>query len=108
MNVTRRRRRNALRNKPLIAGLLLGVFLFVVAMAHSWALHHSVCAEAASPGHKCAVTLLTGGQVHVAAGTISVTTTPKLVVACLQPEPQFVTVADYSLLPGRGPPASLT
>jgi hypothetical protein len=107
MNATRGRWRSALRYRPVIAGLLLGMFLIVLVMAHSWALHHSVCAEAASPGHKCAVTLLTGGQVHISSGTVTVTTTPVLTLACVQPEPPFVTVAHYSLLPSRGPPAFL-
>ncbi len=106
MNVTRRRS-NARRNKPLIAGLLLGVFLFVLAAAHSWTLHHAVCADAAAPGHKCAVTLLTGGQVQVASGAVSVVKIPPLVVACVQVVTVALTAADYSLPPSRGPPASL-
>ena len=108
MNATPGPLRNALRNKPLIAGLLLGLFLFVLAVAHSGALHHSVCTEAAAPDHKCAATLLNCGQIHVTAGAISVTTIPRLVVACAPAEPSFLAVADYSLLPSRGPPASLT
>jgi hypothetical protein len=108
MNSTRKRWRNALCSKPRIAGLLLGVFLLVLAMAHSWALHHSVCTDASAPAHKCAVTLLTGGQVHVAANAVAVATAPNVVVARALPEPLLLTVADFSLLPGRGPPASLT
>ncbi|MCL4788308.1 MAG: hypothetical protein KJ070_16190 [Verrucomicrobia bacterium] len=102
-----RRRSNALRNQPLIAGLLLGVFLFVLAAAHSWALHHAVCAEASAPSHKCAVTLLTGGQVQIAPGAVSVVKSPPVMVVCVQAAPVALTVADYFLLPSRGPPASL-
>jgi hypothetical protein len=104
----KRTRSSALCRKPVIAGLLLGVFLFVLALTHSWALHHAFCSEAAAPGHKCAVTLLTAGQVLVPASTVSVITTPGFVAVCEPAEPLHLTVADYSLLRSRGPPASLT
>lgn len=103
----KRERSNALRNKPVMAGLLLGLVLFVLALIHSWALHHAFCSDAAAPGHKCVVTLLTAGHVLVTASTVSVMATPGFVAARESAEPLHLTVAACSLPPGRGPPASL-
>ncbi len=49
MNVTREPTCKPLRNKPLKAGLLLGVFLFLLAMAQFKALHHFLHAGAEAP-----------------------------------------------------------
>ena len=108
MNRTRGYCRNVLSNRPLIAGLLLGMFLFVLAMAQSWALHHLVHADAGQPGHKCVVTLLTDGQVDAASENLQVTTTLTVAIASVQPEALLLAAVDYSLLPNRGPPALLT
>ncbi|MCW5553592.1 MAG: hypothetical protein KIS67_15710 [Verrucomicrobiae bacterium] len=107
MNVTREPTRKPLCNKPLKAGLLLGLLLFVLAMAQFKALHHFLHTDAAAPDHQCAVTLLTSGQVDSASPEVQVAVITSIVVACPQPAPLLLPVADYSLLPGRGPPASL-
>jgi hypothetical protein len=98
----------AVSNKPLIAGLLLGMFLSVLAMAQFQALHHALHPEAGQPNHECAVTLLTSGQIETATVGVSVSLAPSFVITFQLPETPVFTVADYSLLPGRAPPASLT
>ena len=55
----------ALLNQPprrLWAVICLALFLALQLFASSGALHQSLHADAGSPGHHCAVTLLTGGQ----------------------------------------------
>jgi hypothetical protein len=108
MNRTRGSWRKAHGNKPLIAGLLLGMFLLVLAMAQSWALHRLVHPDAGRPGHKCAVTLLTDGQVDAASEDLQVTITPMVAIPSVRPAALLLAAVDYSLLPSRGPPALLT
>jgi hypothetical protein len=107
MNVTQQPTRKPLRNRPLKAGLLLGVFLFVLAMAQFKALHHLLHDDAEAPDHRCAVTLLASGQVDAASPEVLLPVITSAVCVCPQPAPLLLPVAKYSLLPSRGPPASL-
>jgi hypothetical protein len=53
-------------SKTLFAGLLIGVVLFMTAMASSEALHKLVHHDADQAGHECAATLFAHGQVDSA------------------------------------------
>jgi hypothetical protein len=96
------------RRRPLMAGLLLGLFLSVLAVAQFRALHHALHPEAGQPGHQCAATLLSSGQVDSAAADLSVSIAPVAVRVGAAPEIAPLPAPDFFLLPGRGPPASLT
>jgi hypothetical protein len=89
------------------AGLLLGLFLFVLAMAQFRALHHMLHADAGQSQHQCAVTLLTSGHVDVAGSEIPLAFLPVLAVAPAMLSAQIFVAVDYSLLPGRAPPVAL-
>ncbi len=106
--MTFRQLRNALKGKPLKAALLLGLFAFVMVMAHSWAWHHAVCAEAGTPGHQCAATMLASGQVDAAPNVVAVTIASVVAVAVVLPDAPNFAVADHSLPSSRAPPAFLT
>ena len=94
--------------KPFVGGLLLALFVFVLAMANSGALHHLVHSEAAQPNHECVVKLLANGLIDFSPVAATVVTPPSSTFVCVLPEVPLLLAADYSLLPSRGPPASLT
>jgi hypothetical protein len=88
------------------SALLLGLFLFLQAMAVSPALHALVHPDAADPDHECAVTLFSHGQVDVSSAVVPVFHAPaRLIFSQDLPRIIFVS-ADIRLLPSRGPPAS--
>jgi hypothetical protein len=89
------------------AGLLLGLFLFVLTMAQFGALHRMFHADSGTVEHQCAVTLLASGHVDVAVSEVPVAFLPVLAVAPAMPSAQVFLAVDYSLLPGRAPPVAL-
>jgi hypothetical protein len=85
--------------------LLVGLFLWIQALAVLPALHALVHHDASDPGHECAVTLFAHGQVDAS--------NPVVMIVCAAARPMigpsipaviFVST-DVPLLPGRGPPA---
>jgi hypothetical protein len=107
MNKAQGQSRKVLRSRPVIAGGLLALFFFVLAMAQFKTLHRYCHAEAESPSHQCVVTTLSSGMVDTAA-TFSPIVPPALVVVCERTTgTAFPPSVDYSLLPSRGPPALL-
>jgi hypothetical protein len=100
--------RKAVRGKPFLAGLLLSLFVFVLAMAHSETLHHLVHVDAGMPEHQCAAKLLTKGHVDAAPAAVSVSITPLASIGCALPQVSLLLAVEYSLLPSRDPPAALT
>lgn len=107
MNRTQRQPRKALRSRSVIAGSLLALFLFVLAMAQFETLHESCHAEAKQADHQCAVTTLHSGMVDASATDTAIVPAPPVVVSEPITGISFVSSADYSLLPSRGPPAPL-
>ncbi len=89
------------------AGLLLGLFLFVLTMAQFGALHRMLHADSGGVDHQCAVTLLASGHVDVAVSEVPVAFLPVLAVAPPMPSAKVFVTVDYSLLPGRAPPVAL-
>ena len=91
-------------SKSLVAVLLIGLVLFMAALASSEALHKLVHHDADEADHQCAVTLFAYGHVDSAAcdvpvvvPTTFVETTP-IVPTC------FFSPAIENLPPGRAPP----
>ncbi len=99
MNAFKRHRQGA-------SALLLGLVLSLQAMAVFPALHALVHPDADDPGHECAVTLFSHGQVDTSCTAAPVLHAPApLTFSQAPPEIIFVS-ADIRLLPSRGPPAS--
>lgn len=90
--------------RRLVAGSLLGLFLTVMAVAHSHALHHAVCPHAQQAGHECAATMLAHGLIDAATPEICLPSVTLRMVA-LRPTglPHFL-AADHRFPPGRAPP----
>ncbi|NOS70377.1 MAG: hypothetical protein HOP33_10655 [Verrucomicrobia bacterium] len=100
---------NAFGSKRIISVLLLGLFLFVLAMTQFESLHHAVHADSQQPSHHCAATMLAGGQVDAPPPSgVNVVVSPVVfVVEFTQPSAIFVSF-DFTLLPSCGPPAILS
>jgi hypothetical protein len=93
-------------SKSLVAVLLVGLVLFIAALASSESLHKLVHHDADEAGHECAATLFAHGNVEsavcdvpVVLPTIFVETTPIVVFSFFSP-------AIENLPPGRAPPAA--
>jgi hypothetical protein len=100
---------NAFGSKRMISVLLLGLFLFVLAMTQFEPLHHAIHADSQQPNHNCAVTMLRGGQVDAPPPCgVNVVVSPVLfVVGFTQPSAIFVSF-EFALLPSCGPPVLLS
>ena len=107
MNSVQKQLKHRARSKSVVAGLMLGLFLFVLAMANFETLHCDVHADAETADHQCVVTLLASGQIDTASCAISVSEISFPVLHVAAPKVLDLVSVDYSLLPGRGPPASL-
>lgn len=92
-----------------IKGLvLLGLFLSVMGLASSAALHKAFHPNASNADHHCVVTLLTSGQVEVSAGAAAATGPPVLLVSSILQDTSFYTAVSFNLPLSRGPPALLS
>ena len=100
-------RANAVRRRWRAGSLLLGVFLFGLALTYSESLHQRVHADAGKPGHQCVVTLLAAGQIDAVPATISIESTSGAVSLFAWPDTPVFQSPSCSLPPGRGPPAPL-
>jgi hypothetical protein len=108
MSMNQKWLKDGVRRRNAVAGLMLSLFLFVLAMAHYEALHRIFHPDACQPEHRCAVTLLQAGQIETATTHVGVSSTPDLLLTFTLPQSVAVALADFTLLPGRAPPASLT
>lgn len=92
-------------DRRFMAMLGLALFLALQLFAGSGQLHHSLHADANSPGHQCAITLLTGGQVNA---PILPTLWVALIAALLFSLPPLQLAArsafDYRFSASRAPP----
>ena len=87
---------------------MLGLFLAVLAMAHSTTLHLALHPAAGSADHHCAVTLLASGQVDSPAAITTVVLAQALTFYFPLPESPLPTDSSFLLPLSRGPPALLS
>jgi hypothetical protein len=93
----------------MVSVLMLGLFLFVVAMTQFESLHRLVHADAKQPNHQCAVTMLSAGQVDAPPPCAASVVVPQAVVVMEIGQPSVIFVSfDFTLLPSCGPPALLS
>jgi hypothetical protein len=92
-------------SKSFVAALLMGLVLFMAALASSEALHKLIHHDADEAGHECAVTLFAHGHVDsttcdipLVTPTVRVETTPHLEFFVVSPTIE-------NLPPGRAPPS---
>jgi hypothetical protein len=90
-----------------MAGVLLALFLSVLGLTLSEALHRAVHAEACEPQHECAVTMLQSGQVETPVVTVTPVIVSVATSVALLAECDFIPSVNFFLLPSRGPPALL-
>jgi hypothetical protein len=99
--------RKALNRRPVFAGVLLGLFVSVMALAHFEALHLALHPDACESDHHCAVTVFQAGQVDAPVTYVAVVTPAADLTApatMLLVAPPAMAVV---LLPGRAPPVTL-
>ncbi|MHB8522115.1 MAG: hypothetical protein ACYDH9_15325 [Limisphaerales bacterium] len=95
------------RNKPArqgLAGLLIGLFIFVQVLAVSSPLHGFFHRDAAAATHACVVTLLAHGHVLLPFCAIQVPPPAFSITPFAATPVPTVVSSDYRLLPGRAPP----
>jgi hypothetical protein len=92
-------------SKSLVAALLVGLVLFIAALASSESLHKLIHSDADEAGHECAVTLFAHGHVESATCDVPlvlpvtfIETTPTAICSFFSP-------AIKNLPPGRAPPS---
>ena len=92
-------------SKSFVAALLIGLVLFMAALASSEALHKLIHHDADEAGHECAVTLFAHGHVESAVCDIPVVTPTVWVETVPFVEFSVFSTAIENLPPGRAPPA---
>ena len=104
--LARQRLRELGGNQCACFGLLV-LFLSALCVANSATLHGLLHVDAGKPGHECAATLLAQGQfapppaIPVIPAVVPVVTPAVTLLAR-----NILVAEDYTLLPGRAPPAS--
>jgi len=91
--------------KPALAALLVGVILFMDAMAACPALHEMIHKDAGKEDHDCAVTMFAHGKVELATVDVPVAIATVPVEATPQVYFSFISTAFENLPLGRAPPA---
>ncbi len=105
MNVAREQIKNGRRPRPIIAGLMLGLFLLVSALANFEALHGDFHSNSEKADHQCAVTLLGSGQIDLPiSAAIILFVSSVFLIRAISKIDLFVSV-DYLFQPGRAPPS---
>jgi hypothetical protein len=108
MKLVQHLRNLAANRQQWLGGMLLMLFLSVLALTVSETLHHEVHAEAGEAEHQCAATMLQSGQFEMPAVTVAATTEAPVAWLELAPEINFVRSVELSLPPSCGPPALLS
>jgi hypothetical protein len=99
---------NAFGKKRAASVLLLGLFLFVLAMAQFESFHNTIHSDSRQPDHQCAATILRGGQLDAPPpGEVGAAVSPVALVADFVQPPAIVVSFEFALLPSCGPPALL-
>jgi len=100
-------RRHIYHGKAALAALLVGVILFLDAMAACPALHELIHKDADKPGHECAVTMFAHGKVESATVEILAIVPAASIESAPQIEFSVFSTAIENLPPGRAPPTIL-
>jgi disulfide bond formation protein DsbB len=108
MNWVREIRKATANRHFWLGGMLLGLFLGVLALTISEAWHRAMHADACEPEHQCAVTMLHSGQVDVPVVEVTPVCGKVWTGVALAAKLVFVPVVDFNLPPSCGPPALLS
>lgn len=97
-------RRHVHHGKAALAALLVGVILFLDAMAACPALHELIHKDADKAGHECAVTMFAHGKVESATVEVPTVVPAALIESAPQIEFSIFTATIENLPQGRAPP----
>jgi hypothetical protein len=94
--------------KAALAALLVGMILFLDAMAACPALHELIHKDADKPGHECAVTMFAHGKVESATVEVPAIVPAASVEAAPQIEFSIFSTVIENLPQGRAPPVVIS
>jgi hypothetical protein len=101
-------RRHVHHGKAALAALLVGVILFLDAMAACPALHELIHKDADKAGHECAVTMFAHGKVESATVEIPAIVPTSSIESIPQIEFSVFSAAIENLPQGRAPPVVIS
>ena len=101
-------RRHIHHGKAALAALLVGVILFLDAMAACPALHELIHKDADKAGHECAVTMFAHGKVESATVEFPAIVPTSSIESILQIEFSVFSAAIENLPQGRAPPVVIS
>jgi hypothetical protein len=93
--------------RQAVAGALLGLYLVVLAGVILPAFHHFIHADEADSGHRCAVTLISAGQIDISEPTVQALSTPAIFVGSSPADRLAIPDVDYCFSSERAPPVFL-
>jgi hypothetical protein len=101
-------RRHIHHGKAALAALLVGMILFLDAMAACPALHELIHKDADKAGHECAVTMFAHGKVKSATVEVPAIVSTASIESAPQIEFPVFSAAIENLPRGRAPPAVIS
>src|SRR4030095_6558196 len=105
---SRKTARIAAVTRPVLALLLLGQWLLLLAFASSERLHHSICDRAKQPTHDCAFAAVAKSQLLSLADTVQLALPRRVTSAgAIQRDLPLHSSEDFRLTPSRGPPGDI-
>lgn len=94
--------------RPVLALLLLGQWLLLLAFASSEKLHHSICDRAKQPTHDCAFAAVAKSQLLSLGETVQAPLPrPVTIASLIQRHLILHSSEDFRLAPNRGPPVDI-
>jgi len=95
--------------RPLLAVVLLGQWLLLLAFSSSEKLHHSICDQSKQPTHDCVFASVAKSQLFSPLDTVQAPVPCNVEFnASIQSNPTCFSTEDFRLPPNRGPPSDLS
>jgi hypothetical protein len=95
--------------RPLLAVVLLGQWLLLLAFSSSEKLHHSICDQSKQPAHDCVFASIAKSQLLLPLDTVQAPLARKVEInPSIQRNLPLRSCEDFRLPPNRGPPSDPT
>jgi len=95
--------------RPLLAVVLLGQWLLLLAFSSSEKLHHSICDQSQQPAHDCVFALVAKSQLLSPLDTVDAPLPRHVEIhTSIQSDLPVRSSEDFRLTPNRGPPSDVS